>query len=182
MRFGPVEITDRLGRAIILRNAEISDADDLIRYLKVTTSETPFLIREPDEVRLIREQEEDFIRHYIEADRELLLIATVDGKHIGNCSLMSVGPYKRYAHRCDVAIALYQEFCGCGIGTKMMQVVLDLAKEVGYEQAELEVVSDNERAIALYKGLGFEKFGSFPQNMKYTDDMYANADWMMKRL
>lgn len=182
MRFGPAEITDRLGRTVILRNAELSDAEDLIRYLEVTTSETPFLIREPDEVRLTQEQEESFIRHYMEADRELLMIATIDGRHIGNCSLMSVGPYKRYAHRCDVAIALYQEFCGCGIGTKMMQTVLELAKEAGYEQAELEVISDNKRAIALYRKLGFEKFGCFPRNMKYTDGIYSNADWMMKRL
>ena len=182
MRFGPVEITDRLGRNVILRNAEISDAEDLIRYLKVTTSETPFLIREPDEVRLTREQEENFIRNNIDAERELLLIATVDGKHIGNCSLMSVGSYKRYAHRCDIAIALYQEFCGCGVGTKMMRTVLDLAKEAGYEQAELEVISDNKRAIALYRKLGFEKFGCFPRNMKYADGTYSNADWMMKRL
>lgn len=182
MRFGPVEITDRLGRNVILRNAEISDAEDLIRYLKVTTSETPFLIREPDEVRLTREQEENFIRNNIDAERELLLIATVDGKHIGNCSLMSAGSYKRYAHRCDIAIALYQEFCGCGVGTKMMRTVLDLAKEAGYEQAELEVISDNKRAIALYRKLGFEKFGCFPRNMKYADGTYSNADWMMKRL
>lgn len=182
MRFGPVEITDRLGRTVILRNAEISDADDLIRYLKVTTSETPFLIREPDEIRLTREQEEHFIGKHIEAERELLLIATMGGKHIGNCSLMSVGPYKKYAHRCDIAIALYKEFCGYGIGTKMMQTVLDLAKGVGYEQAELEVVSDNKGAVALYRKLGFEKFGCFPRNMKYSDNLYADADWMMKRL
>lgn len=182
MRFGPVEITDRLGRTVILRNAEEEDADALIRYLKVTTSETSFLIREPDEVKLTREQEENFIRNNIEAERELLMIATIDGRHVGNCSVMSVGPYKRYAHRCDVAIALYQEFCGCGIGTKMMQTALDLAKRAGYEQAELEVVSGNKGAIALYEKLGFEKSGCFPRNMKYADGTYSDADWMMKRL
>lgn len=182
MRFGPVEMTDRLGRTVVLRNAEETDADDLIRYLKVTTGETPFLIREPDEVRLTQEQEKTFIRNNIEAERELLLVAEVDGRHIGNCSLMSVGPYKRYAHRCDIAIALYQEFCGCGIGGEMMRMVLDLAKKAGYEQAELEVISDNKRAIALYEKLGFEKFGSFPRNMKYADGTYASADWMMKKL
>lgn len=182
MRFGPVEMTDRLGRTVVLRNAEASDADDLIRYLKVTTSETPFLIREPEEVRLTVEQEETFIRNYIEAERELLMVAAIDGKHIGSCSLMSIGPYRRYAHRCETTIALYREFCGCGIGGEMMRTVLDLAKAVGYEQAELEVISDNKGAIALYEKLGFEKFGCFPQNMKYADGTYAGADWMMKRL
>lgn len=182
MRFGPAEFTDKLGRTVILRNAEVSDADDLIRYLKITTGETPYLIREPEEVCLTHEQEENFIKSCIDAKRELMLIATIDGKHIGNCSLMSVGPYKRYSHRCEIAIALYQKFCGNGIGKIMMQTILDLAKNAGYEQAELEVISENKEAIALYRMLGFEKYGSFPGRMKYADSNYADADWMMKRL
>lgn len=182
MRFEPLEIVDKLGRTIILRNAEVSDADDLIRYLKITTGETPYLIREPNEICLTRKQEEDFIKRYIDAERELILIATIDGKHIGNCSLMSVGSYKRYFHRCEIAIALYQQFCGNGIGKIMLQTILDIARRVGYEQAELEVISDNKGAIALYKMLGFEKYGRFPGNMKYADGKYADADWMMKRL
>lgn len=63
-----------------------------------------------------------------------------------------------------------------------MQTALDVAKEIGYEQVELEVISDNKRAIALYRELGFEKYGSFPRNMKYANGTYADADWMMKRL
>ena len=111
-----------------------------------------------------------------------MLIATIDGKHIGNCSLMEIAPYRRYSHRCEVAIALYQKYCGCGIGKIMMQTVLDVAKDLGYEQAELEVISDNKTAIALYEKLGFEKYGCFPKNMKYADGTYADADWMMKQL
>lgn len=182
MRFEPIEIVDKLGRTVILRNAEASDADDLIKYLKITTSETPYLFREPDEIFLTHKQEEDFIKKCIDAKRELMLIATIEGEHIGNCSLMSFGSYKRYFHRCKIAIALYQKFCGNGIGKIMMQTVLDVAKRVGYEQAELEVISDNKGAIALYKTLGFEKYGSFPGDMKYADGSYADADWMMKRL
>ena len=57
MRFGPITLKDRNGREVVLRNAELSDAEDLIRYLKITTAETPYLIREPDEVTLTVEQE-----------------------------------------------------------------------------------------------------------------------------
>ena len=182
MKFDAIQFTDKLGREVFLRNAEESDATALIDYLKITTAETPYLIREPEEVTITLEQEKSFIQRAKDAERELLLIAVVDGIHIGNCSLMNIGPYKRYGHRCGVAIALYQEYCGCGIGKVMMQTVLDVAKSVGYEQAELEVVSDNQKAIALYRNLGFEKYGTFPNNMKYSDGTYINADWMMKKL
>lgn len=182
MRFTAKEFTDKLGRTIVLRNAEVSDAADLLDYLKITTSETPYLIREPDEVTLTIEQQEKFLASKISEERELMLIATIDGKHIGNCSLMEIAPYRRYSHRCEVAIALYQKYCGCGIGKIMMQTVLDIAKDLGYEQAELEVISDNKTAIALYEKLGFQKYGCFPKNMKYADGTYADADWMMKQL
>lgn len=182
MLFKETTFKDKLGRTVVLRSARQEDSADLIQYLKTTCGETPYLIREPDEVTLTMEQEEQFIQAKIESPRELLLIATIDGQHIGNCSLMSIGSYKRYAHRCDVAIALYKEYCGCGIGKAMLQTVIDVAKSVGYEQAELEVMSENENAIALYEKLGFEKFGSFPNNMKYADGSYMDAYWMMKKL
>ena len=182
MRFDTVRFMDKLGREVCLRNAEESDAAALMDYLRITTAETPYLIREPEEVTITLVQEKNFVKSKIDAERELLLIAVIDGKHIGNCSLMSIAPYKRYAHRCEIAIALYQEYCGCGIGKVMLQTVLDVAKNVGYEQAELEVISDNQKAIALYRNLGFEKYGTFPNNMKYSDGTYASADWMMKKL
>lgn len=95
---------------------------------------------------------------------------------------MGVGSYRRYRHRCEVAIALYQKYCGVGIGTVMLETLLSVAKELGYEQAELEVVRDNENAVKLYQKLGFREYGTFPGNMKYADGTYADAVWMMKKI
>lgn len=64
----------------------------------------------------------------------------------------------------------------------MLQIVLDLAKNVGYEQAELEVMAENKDAIHLYEKLGFEKCGTLPDNMKFADGSYMDAYWMMKKL
>ncbi|MBP5159965.1 MAG: GNAT family N-acetyltransferase, partial [Lachnospiraceae bacterium] len=140
------------------------------------------LIRETEEITITEEREEQFIRTKTDAERELMLLAFIDGKHIGNCSLMSIAPYRRYSHRCEVAIALYKEYCGCGIGKAMLQTVLDIAKDVGYEQAELVVMAENKDAIAMYEKLGFEQFGTLPHNMKYADGSYMDAYWMMKKL
>ena len=116
MKFDALKITDKTGREVIFRSAEKKDAKSLLKYLKVTAAETPYLIREPEEITLSIKEEEEFIQRIEDSERELMLVATVDGKHIGNCSLMSMGSFKRYRHRCDVAIALYQEYCGRGIG------------------------------------------------------------------
>lgn len=51
----PIEIKDRLGRAVTLRTAGTDDSEDLIRYLKITSSETPYLVREPEEINITKE-------------------------------------------------------------------------------------------------------------------------------
>ena len=169
-------------RTILLRSAKEEDAESLLSYMKKIYSETPYLIREPEEVTLTLEQEKNFIRERAEAKRDLLLLAFENGAHIGNCSISGLGDYSRYAHRCDLAIALYQKYCGGGIGKMVMEEALKAARKMGYEQAELEVAAGNTRAVRLYESLGFGKYGTFPDNMKYKDGTYEDAYWMMKKL
>lgn len=182
MKFDPIEIKDKTGRTVVLRSAEVYDGDAMLDYLKTTAKETPFLSREPEEITLSSEQQASFIQSRINSPNELMLIATIDERHIGNCALARLGSVKRYSHRCSVSIALYKEYCGIGIGENMMKTVLSVAKDLGYEQAELEVIADNEAAVNLYKKLGFAEYGRLPDNMKYKDGSYADAIWMMKKL
>lgn len=182
MKYAEKRVCLKDGREAILRSAGAEDGDDLIRYLKVTAGETRYLLREPEEINITKEQEEVFLKRKEEAENELMLLAFVDGRHVGNCSVNALGNMKRYRHRCSVAIALYQEYCGLGLGRIMLGVILEEAKRCGYEQAELEVMADNQRAIGLYQSMGFEVYGRMPYNMKYADGSYADALWMMKRL
>ena len=157
----------------ILKRIEHGEGDEVITIGMIELENVPILL-----VLCI----DHFITSCIDSERELMLIATINGRHIGNCSLRSIGTYKRYAHRCEVAIALYQKYCGRGIGKIMLKTILDMARNLGYEQAELEVAAGNERAISLYKNLGFEKYGVFPNNMKYANGQYTDSYWMMKKL
>ena len=43
-------------------------------------------------------------------------------------------------------------------------------------------MAGNKDAIHLYEKLGFEKHGTFPDNMKFADGSYMDAYWMMKKL
>lgn len=170
------------GKRYTLRSARKEDAQQLVDYLKQTAGETPYLLREPEEVIISAEREQDFIREKEADERELMLLAFEGEKHIGNCSIMAVGGFSRLAHRCEVAIALYREYWGRGIGRCMLETALEAAKQMGYEQAELDVVSTNEAAIRLYEKLGFQRYGIFPDSMKYKDGSYADCIWMMKKL
>lgn len=180
--FFNTKVTDKTGKEIELRNAELKDAEALLNYLKVTNTESKYLICEPDEITMSLDDEKAFITRKAESENELLLLAFEDGKHIGNCSLMSVGTSTRYKHRCSIAIALYKAYCGRGIGRLMLETVLSEAKKLGYGQAELEVVTENLGAIALYEAVGFVKCGVLPNSMKYRDGTTVDSYWMVKIL
>ena len=177
-----IEFVDKTGSKIIIRSVELSDGPNLIEYMGKTAEETRFLLREAGESLPTIEQEEAFLKSRIESDREEMLVAYDGDKLVGACSLMQIGANLRYLHRCGIAIALYREYWGRGIGRKMLEALLDIAKEVGYEQAELDVISTNDAAKALYEKLGFVKYGVFPNNVKYKDGTYADSEWMMKIL
>ena len=182
MDFKNRNIIAKDGKSYTVRRAEISDAEAVLKLLRITAEQSVFLLREPDEVTMTVEQEQAFIQQYSADSGTLLLLLEQGEQLLGLCSVAPVGPFRRYAHRCGVAIALHRDVWGLNLGRNMMEILLTEAKQVGYEQAELDVIADNHRAVALYKRLGFEQYGVMPRNMQYTDGTYADAIWMMKKL
>lgn len=150
-------------------------------YIRKTAQETRYMMRNPEEIKITLDRQRQFLQMRRDELGGTILLAFLDGIHIGSCSLASMGEFQRYAHRCTVAIGLYQEYCGRGIGKILLSEILELAESIGYEQVELEVVTTNERAVRLYQSLGFQIYGTLPNNMKYPDGTYADCYWMMKR-
>ena len=56
-------------------------------------------------------------------------------------------------------IAIHPDFRGLGIGKKVMSTIMDKIKKEGVSYIFLEVRPSNNRAVALYKKLGFQKLG-----------------------
>ena len=46
-----------------------------------------------------------------------------------------------------------------GVGEKLLETIITFSKENNYENINLEVSSENEPAINLYKKLGFKEVG-----------------------
>lgn len=170
------------GRTGILRPVETKDAEAMIEYLRIVSSETPFLLRNEDEVTLTVEAEEKLLESKRNAFREIMMVAEVEGVIAGNCGIMSNGNLRRVYHRCGFAIALKEAYWNLGIGSAMMEYAFSLAKEMGYEQAELEVVEGNNRAKNLYERFGFKETGKNFRALKYDDGSYRDEYKMVKIL
>ena len=169
------------GRIALLRAPLLSDAPDLLEYMRITAAETPFLLRTPEEVTLTVEEEERYLARSLADPNALLILCLVDGKLAGNCSLHR-RTKKKNAHRGSFGIALVREFWGLGIGTALLTEVISAAKSWGLHQLELEVIEGNERAMALYRKMGFETAGFTPDAIRMEDGSFVKEYLMVKRL
>lgn len=87
------------------------------------------------------------------------LVAEVDRKVVG---AVWVGIADEYGHMDDetpsFSISLYKEYRGQGIGTALMERMLELLKNKGYRRVSLGVNKENY-AVRMYKKVGFEIVG-----------------------
>lgn len=89
---------------------------------------------------------------------------------------------RKLRHRASVGIMLQRKHWGLGLGTAMLRQLLDVAKDRGLMQVELEVIEGNERAIGLYKKLGFEMVAAKPDAICLKDGSLRKEYFMVKRL
>jgi putative acetyltransferase len=95
------------------------------------------------------------------ADGDYLLLAFVDGQVAGHAGIHPVGKSPRRAHARMLGMAVHSRFQGQGVGTALMQALVDLAdKWLPVTRLELTVFTDNKRAIALYERFGFVMEGT----------------------
>ena len=107
-------------------------------------------------------------------DDHNFVAVTPDGTVIGVVGL-KVRPQIRMRHTADVGIFVHTDWQGKGVGTALMQTVLDLSDNwLMLVRVELEVFTDNVKAIHLYEKLGFEKEGckrmTTVRNGRYVDE------------
>lgn len=182
MNFAEKKIKLKNGKEGILRAARQEDAEGMIACLKSVFGETPFLLRNADEVNFTQEEEKRLLQEMLDAENEFMMIAQIADELAGNCAVMSKGGQRRVNHRCGFAIALKKEYWHLGLGGFMLDYALELAEKMGYEQMELGVVEGNDRAKALYERFGFEVMGKTPRALKYDDGSYTDEYAMIKVL
>ena len=169
------------GREAVFRSPKTDDAAQMLEYLKITSAETDFLIRYPEECTETVEQESAFLQKMVDSPIDMMIVCMVDGKLAGNCRLALHGRIKT-KHRAGVAIALASAFWGLGIGTIMFEEMIQVAKDHGIHQMELEVIEGNERAMGLYRKMGFEVVAEKPDAIRLKDGTLLKEFLMINKL
>ena len=182
MVFAEKRIALKDGAEAVLRSPRVEDAQALLDYLMKTAEESEFVLAYPEErASMTLEQEERFLKGMIDSPVSVMILCEVDGRLAGNCQL-SMNSRIKTRHRGRLAIALYKEYWGRGIGTAMFRELIELGKEHGLEQLELEFIEGNERGRALYEKMGFEIIGALPDAYRLKDGGLRKEYIMVRKL
>ena len=160
------EITIKNGQKCIIRNGTFEDGPEVSTFFTTTHGETDYLLSYPEESTRDDEKQSNYLKETTESDREIELLAIVDGKVVGMAGFNAIGSKYKVRHRAEFGITVSKNYWGQGIGKAIMNACIECAKEAGYIQLELDVVADNTRAIELYKKLGFIEFSRNPKGFQ----------------
>ena len=159
----------------VIERAQPEEAAALLDYLKIIGGETDNLSFGAEGVPLSLAAEQDYLRSQCGSADNAQYFAKVDGEIIGTASLNRRS--HRMSHRGVFGISLKKAWWGCGAASALMESILAFARENGFEQLNLEVRSDNARAIHLYEKYGFQKLCTFPLFFKINGE-YIDFDLM----
>lgn len=182
MQFKEKKIELKDGTKCILRSPNEQDAESMIEYLKITSYETYFMVRYPEEIKTSIEEEEVILNYTLKSDTGLMIAAFVNNELAGNAGIGCVKNHIKLKHRGEFGISIKEKFWNNGIGNALIQEIIEHAKLMGYEQLELGVFADNKRAQALYKKNGFEVWGCSKNAYKLKDGTYRDEVIMGRML
>ena len=112
------------------------------------------------------EGEARYLQERFESDNEIEILAEVDGRVVGTAGIGCVGSKEKLRHRAEFGIGVERAYWGLGLGRALTEACIECAKRAGYAQLELDVVAENERAIALYQSEGFVEYGRNPRGFR----------------
>ena len=163
----------------LIRNGNASDGIAVYEVFTLTHEETDYLLSYPDENSLDPEQEARFLEEKTESPNEIELLAIIDGKVVGIAGIEAVGQKYKVKHRAEFGISVIKEYWGIGLGKALTKACIQCARNAGYDQLELNVVADNDRAMSLYRSFGFEEFGRNPRGFRSKTTGYQELVYMM---
>jgi len=80
---------------------------------------------------------------------------------IGWGSLNQFNPRKAYEHVADFSVYVEREWRGQRVGRRLLERLIELAREIGYHKMVLSTFPFNESGVALYERLGFRRVGVY---------------------
>ena len=164
---------------MFIRKAENKDAEQFLSMLKQLDKETKFMLYEPEERTTSIEETKARLENS-EKSGSVIFVAEVNGEIAGFISA-SRGFARRVNHSAYIVMGILAGYSGRGIGKALFEGLEKWAINSGITRLELTVMMHNEKAINLYKKMGFEIEG-LKKHSLIVDNQYVDEYYMGKLL
>ncbi len=170
--FAPRPVTLNDGSTGVLRRVALDDAQHVLDTERAVVLDGRGVVRDiadmPADERAMRK----VLKSWAEGDRAdefgcMLVVAGGEGESEGRADgvrILGVGHLRRFRptkvrHVAQTALEVHPNAQRLGVGRAIMLGLFEWASAVGVNRVQLNVFADNDRAIALYESLGFERCG-----------------------
>ncbi|PAD21617.1 GNAT family N-acetyltransferase [Terribacillus saccharophilus] len=167
-------MNDIIPRKLIIREAELRDAEALSRLRVKTDGETAYMDREEGEGYLSPRDFEELIMTDQKELNNLCLVACDKQQVIGYCRCEG-NKLKRLSHQVTFGIVIMKDYWGYGLGRQMLEMIIAWSEEQKIHKINLSVSASNKRAIRLYETYGFQIEGCLKDDKRLRDGEYHDT-------
>ena len=145
--------TSKSEKEIVLRYVDIDDVEQMTEFINDLSNEDTFISLSGEQFTL--EEENKYIQETLdklENGSAIKIIATHNNRIIGTADILRL--FRRSSHVGRLGITINKEFRKDGVGKEMINTLLDVAKQLGYNLIQLEVFAINGHALNDTKSSG----------------------------
>lgn len=170
------------GKEVCIRTPFQEDVPKVLEYLKAVFQDDHFFGTTAEEMEewLVPEKQQERIDKNCNDDNKLLVVS-VANDNIISMSNIECHEKKRSRHIAWIGISILPEYRDNGLGTAIMQTMIDWAMaHPAIEKLSLGVWAQNTPAIRLYEKMGFFEEGRRVKEAKFADGSYDDMVCMYR--
>ena len=140
---------------LLIREAEISDASEVIALLDQIGQESNFTSLDENGISMAESEMQIFIDKQAQSENQITLLAFLNDELAGIINV-TADQRPRVRHIGDIFLGIKKTFWGSGLGSILMEEAIEWAKTSGViRRLQLTVQKRNLAAIHLYEKMGF---------------------------
>jgi len=173
----PKKVRLQSGTSVTIRPMVKEDADKVYAFFSRVPREDRLFLRDDVSIRDVI----DSWTQELDYEKVLPLVAEVGGNIVGDATLHR-RKFGWTSHVGKVRLVIDKDYRGKGLGTVLIEELIDIAKKAGLEQLVAELMSNQTGALSAFKRLGFEKEAVFFNYVKDQMGEERNLVVMIKNL
>lgn len=170
------KFTLKNGKIVTIRRVRATDYEAARDFIRQFSTESIFTNQYPGQPDIDREKSEKL---YEREDNCFIAAFEANGRMVSISNFRVDRPGHPWSGRnCEFGISTLEEYCGQGLGTRLMALLEQEARKMNMHRIHGSVRAANRRAIGLYLKCGFEIDGCSKEtafiNGQWHDEYYIS--------